>query len=95
MLNFNFLGGFGIHPHIYPPQKRHPPQKQVDYWVDHVSNAVRFTAGMEALENARSPEVFLEIGQGQGSATKNCGLHRLVPRNRNITKDWVYALDLA
>jgi len=35
---------------------------KVDYWVDHVSNAVRFTAGMEALENARSPEVFLEIG---------------------------------
>ena len=37
--------------------------EQVDYWVDHVSNAVRFAAGMEALENARSPEVFLEIGQ--------------------------------
>ena len=35
----------------------------MDYWVDHVSNAVRFTAGMEALENAKSPEVFLEIGQ--------------------------------
>eukprot|EP00438_Fugacium_kawagutii_P013937 Skav203403 [mRNA] locus=scaffold1743:103349:113081:- [translate_table: standard] len=35
----------------------------VDYWVDHVSNAVRFTAGMEALEAAKAPEVFLEIGQ--------------------------------
>lgn len=35
---------------------------QVDYWVDHVSNAVRFTAGMEAMEAAKCPEVFLEIG---------------------------------
>jgi len=30
--------------------------------VDHVSNAVRFTAGMEAMEAAKCPEVFLEIG---------------------------------
>ncbi|CAK9057424.1 Mycoketide-CoA synthase (Polyketide synthase Pks12), partial [Durusdinium trenchii] len=35
---------------------------QVKYWVDHVSSAVRFTAGMEALEEAESPMVFLEIG---------------------------------
>ncbi|CAJ1396117.1 unnamed protein product [Effrenium voratum] len=33
----------------------------VEYWVDHVSNAVRFTEAMEALD-AMKPEVFLEIG---------------------------------
>lgn len=36
---------------------------EVEYWVDHVSNAVRFTEAMEALD-AMKPEVFLEIGAG-------------------------------
>ncbi|CAE7416035.1 swnK, partial [Symbiodinium pilosum] len=35
---------------------------KADYWVDHVKYAVRFTAGMEALEAAAAPAVFLEIG---------------------------------
>lgn len=61
------------------------------YWVDHVNGTVRFTAAMEALDNAAKPEVYVEIG---ASPTLVNMARRFVPaKGATRTVDWMPSMD--